>query len=177
LPNPLDVFDSLVPFAEDQLNDQIFNAMAAAGFTGNRYGTSAQRSAAEIGGEAGLALDAQLSQLLYGTFINNQQMALQAALGGGQLGLGFASILNNQLNQLGNFGRFEQGRGDDIASMLYNSFQNNQYGLLPLLLGAAQGQNPQLYGFPSSGGQSGLGQATDPATLLYQLFQSFGFFN
>lgn len=174
-PNPLDVFASLTPFLEDLRDRQVWDSLAEAGYTGNRYSTSAQRTAAEIGGRTGLEMQAALSELLYNTFLANQGFSLQALGLAPQLALAQNSIDLSRLGALQGFGQFEQGRADDIAQILFNTFNQNQYGLLPLLLQGAFGgsQTPSLLGIPGVSDPSGFDQAIDLATLLAQLFGLF----
>jgi hypothetical protein len=164
LPNPLDVFSNLTGFYDDLIRTNVWDAVSEAGYGGNRYSSSSQRAAAEAGARGGLEQQAQLSNLLYNTFLANQSFALQAAGLAPQLALAGNTLDLSKLGALGNFAQFEQGRGDDIASMLFNSFQNNQYGLLPLLLqGAFSGsQTPNIFGFPSATNPSGFEQGIRP---------------
>lgn len=175
-PSVFDFFEPFVPFLQDQADDEIWRSLAQAGFTGNRYSSAARRDAANVGGETALEMMARLSNFLFGTFENSQNRALQAALGAPALGLGFDAILNNQLGALQNFGLFEQGRADDIAQILFNSFNQNQFGLLPLILQLAAGQSPDLLGVPGASDPSSLSQFTDLASLLAQLLSLFDIF-
>ena len=155
-PNPLDVFGDLGRYLEDVRDENVWSALSTAGATGNRYGSHALRTAAEVGGDTALEMQAQLSNLLYNTFLQNQGFALQAALGAPGLALAGNTLDLSRLGALQDFSLFEQGRGDDISRILFETFNNNQYGLLPLLLQGAFGgsQTPSLFGFPTAGSSS-----------------------
>lgn len=137
--DPYNVFLSAVPVMEQIRDQQIGDSMANAGFTGNRYSSSAERKAAEIGGETTLSMQNLLNQLLYSKSEADQNRALQAAGMGASLGMNVDQMAQNRLGALGQFGTYEQDRMDDIMRMLFMDFRNNQYGLLPHMIGAASG--------------------------------------
>ena len=137
--DPYNVFLSAVPVMEMLRDQQISDSMAEAGFTGNRYSSSAERKAAEIGAETTLSMQNLLNQLLYAKSEADQNRALTAAGMGGTLGMNIDQLAQNRLGALGDFGTYEQDRMDDIMRMLFMDFRNNQYGLLPYMMGSASG--------------------------------------
>jgi hypothetical protein len=135
--DPYNAYLSTVPVMELTRDYQIGDAMAKAGFTGNRYSTDAQAMAGRIGAETSLAMQAKLMDLLYNQSNQDLNRALQAAQSGGQLGIGIDALQRGRLGELSQFGTYEQGRIDDIARILFGDYRAEEYGLLPELIGAS----------------------------------------
>lgn len=158
----MDVFRSAVPVMNDVMQQQIQGALAQAGMTGNRFGTSTERNVADIGRMAGNQLTNQMGQLLYGQtqadldraleatgmglqdarFRNQlgfqgQQNALdramQAAGMGGQFGQIQDQMMQDRLRLPFQIGAWEQGRQDQFARMPYDDFMQSRLGFLPQL--------------------------------------------
>lgn len=161
----MDVYRSAVPVMQQQMKDNIDQAMAQTGLTGNRFSSSAQTRAAEVGAETGLQQQQLLSDLLYRQTNTDLDRALQAtgmqqqadmqrnalgmqyALGGGdqalraaQLGYdqgrGNYDMQWNNINQLAQLGQWEQGRQDQFSLMPYQEFLNSRQGWIPQAMGA-----------------------------------------
>jgi hypothetical protein len=122
--DPYNAYLSTIPVMELTRDYQIGDAMAKAGFTGNRYSTDAQAMAG-------------LMDLLYSQSNQDLDRALQAAQSGGQLGIGIDALQRGRLGELSQFGTYEQDRIDDIARMLFADYRLEEYGFLPELIAAS----------------------------------------
>lgn len=144
------MFLSTVPVMEAEAKRQINSAMANAGFTGNRYSSSAMNTAGQIGADTALKQNQMLNELLYGQAnkdLDRQMMAIQQEM---QLGQLTEQGAKDRLAQLFGFGSWEQGRMDDMAMKYYQDFEQNKYGFLPMLLQAAMSQGAGSPGSPGS---------------------------
>jgi hypothetical protein len=146
--DPMNSFLAAVPMMNLNMKQQIGDAMATAGFDGNRYGTSAMNTAAQIGAQNSLAQNQLLQQTL-SDFANKQQ---DRALTADQLGLQSASlqdqIRQNQLTTPFMMAQYEQGRQDNFSNQAYQDFEHNKLGYLPMLLQAANSQGAGSPGTP-----------------------------
>jgi hypothetical protein len=168
------VFLSAAPVMNANAQRQIADSMAAAGFTGNRWSSSAEQKAGEIGSENALQQNAMLNQLLYGMTESDKNRALQAT----QQSIGLGGMLDQQAQDRIRLpfevGQYEQGRQDRFANQAYQDFENNKLGWLPMLLQGAMsqgsgspGQIYQTQGSPASPG------ALDWLTALGPIFGAF----
>lgn len=173
LTDPMMMFMSAIPAMRLNSTKNIGDAMAQAGFTGNRWGSSAMRTAGQIGAEEGLQENALLQSLLNQYANNQENRALQATQQGAQVGGLLDQLAGNRITLPASIGQYEQGRQDDIARMLFGDWQQNRLGWLGPFLQAAAGQGA---GSPGSPGQiyttttPGKPGASDWLTLLGSLF-------
>lgn len=145
-------------------------AMSDAGFTGNRWSSSAENAAGQIGAENALAQNKMLLDALYGTANQAEDRALQAT--------GMATNLGGLMNQIDQsritlpfgLGQYEQGRQDDFSRMGYEDFERNKLGWLPLLAGLAGGQHAGSPGQIYQTTTPGKPGALDYASILAGLF-------
>ncbi len=165
-----DVYLSTVPAMNQERDSQISSAMASAGFSGNRYGTAAMRTAGQIGAETALKQNQLLNSLLYNQNEADSNRALQATDQGMRLAGLDDQIQRGKLDQLGGFGRWEQGRMDDFARLAYQDFESNKYGMLPMLIQFAASQSGGSAPTPYVTQQPGGTGAADWLTLLSGLF-------
>jgi hypothetical protein len=161
-----DVYLSTVPIMEQERDKQISSAMATAGFSGNRYGSSAIRTAGQIGAETALKQNQLLNTLMHDQNEADANRSLQSAGLGLQQAQLDDQMQRSRLDQLFNFGRWEQGRTDDYARLGYEDFERNKYGLLPLLIQFAGSQSGGSPGTPYTVQQPGGTGAADWLTLL-----------
>ncbi len=153
--DPFNMILSQIPVLEDFRDRQMYDAMSMAGMGGNRFSSGAQQRAGEIAGRTTLAMQDMMSRTL-SDFANQQSnRSLQAAIAGGNMGGQIDQAYMDRLNELGDFGQFEQLREDNILTQLFQDFRNNQYGFLPDMLAAASG-TPQPQVFPQTNPGSGL---------------------
>lgn len=142
----------------------IEGAMGQAGFSGNRYGTSAMNQAAEQFRRHSQPFEEQFTQMLYGQGqadlnrqleaagmgmehqISLQNLALQNMLGQGQLGLDFSQWYDQAMRDRGQtmlgVGAAETGRTDDLRRQAYEDYIRNQLGYLPTIMGGMTGTTP-----------------------------------
>ena len=169
----MDVYRSSVPVMQDAMEQAVGDAMATAGFSGNRFGSYAMDTAAKEGTRAGLAQNQLLTDLLYRQTNTDLDRALQAA--------GLATSQEQAANQmnldrmrfLGDMGKFEQGRQDQYGLLQYQDFENNKMGWLPFLMQLAQSPGMVTqgqWGTQQTGGSPGL---IDYAKLAAQLYGTF----
>lgn len=148
--DPMMMFLSAVPAMRMNTTRSISDAMAQAGGTGNRWGTSAQRTAGQIGAEAGMQENAMLQSLLADYANRSEDRALQATGQATGLGALLDQMAQSRVNVPFGVGQYEQGRQDDIQRLLFNDFQANRLGWLGPMLQAAMSQGA---GSPGSPGQ------------------------
>lgn len=143
--DPYNAYLAAIPVMETIRDQEISQAMGQAGFTGNRYSTSAMNTAGRIGQDTSNQLNHMLNQTMYDQSQQDLNRALQASGMGMQLGAMQDELQRNRLNQLFGFGQYEQGRQDNFANMAYQDFLNSRMGYLPLLaqvLGGVGAPNP-----------------------------------
>lgn len=148
--DPMMMFLSAVPAMRLNTQKQLSDAMAQAGMGGNRWGTSAQRTAGQIGAESAMQENALMSNLLSNYANNQENRALQAT--------GQATNLGGMLDQMAQsrvalpfqVGGYEQGRQDDFSKMAFDDWSANRLGWMGPLLQAAMSQGA---GSPGSPGQ------------------------
>lgn len=139
--DPLLPLMSLFPLMNVNRDKQIAEGLAQAGGGGNRFGTYAANTAAQIGAETGMQQNAMIQKALL-DFANGQQDRSLAAGGMGmQLGSLMDQMAQDRVRLPAELGQYEQGRQDRFSNLAYEDFERNKLGWLPLLLGSAQGQH------------------------------------
>ncbi len=169
--DPFNMFLAAVPGMNLNMNKQIADAMGTAGFSGNRYGTSAMNTAGQIGAQNALAQNELLQKTLYDYANNEQNRALQAD----QLGIQSAG-LQNQIDQSKltlpfSMAQYEQGRQDNFSNMAYQDWNQNKLGWFPYMLQAATSQGA---GTPGQIYQTQTAAQPGAADLLGLLGNLFG---
>jgi hypothetical protein len=168
--DPMNSFLAAVPMMNLNMNKQIGDAMATAGFSGNRYGTSAMNTAGQIGAENALAQNALLQKTLFDYSQGQEDRALQATGLGLQAGNALDQMQQNRLNLPFAQGAWEQGRQDNFSNMAYQDFERNKAGWLPMLLQAAMSQGNSSPGQIYQTSTPGSPGASDWLQLLGQFF-------
>lgn len=174
LSDPMNLFLSTIPAMRLNSQQQIGDAMANAGFTGNRWGSSAMRTAGQIGAEEGMSENALLQKTLSDYANQQANRALQADQQGAQLGGLYDQLAQSRLQLPFQIGQYEQGRQDDLSKLLFQQWDQNKLGWLGPFLQAASSQGA---GSPGTPGQiyttttPGSPGAADWATLLANLFK------
>lgn len=148
--DPFAMFFSAIPTMRMNTTRQIGDAVAQAGFTGNRWGTSTQNTVGQIGAEAAARENAMLQGML-ADFANNQE---NRALGASGYAVGVGNALEeaarNRVTVPFGVGAYEQGRQDDIQRLLFQDWAQNRLGWLGPALDFAGRQGA---GSPGSPGQ------------------------
>lgn len=153
-PSVMDSINAALPVLDMQRDKQIGDSIATAGFGGNRFGSAAMNSAADIGGQTALkqtnmTIDKIMNQgnIDRGYAFQGEQndlgRMLQAASQGQSMGGQIDQQMMQRLGALNQAGQWEQNRGDQFAQQRYGDFMNSRLGLLPQILGAAGGGGPQ----------------------------------
>ncbi len=159
-------FLSAVPVMNANMTRQIGDSMAQAGFTGNRWGTSAMNAAGQIGAENALTQNAMMQGLLSDYANRQEDRALQAT--GMSMGLG--DMLDRQAQDRfmlpAQLGMWEQGRQDDFSRMAYEDFDKHRLGWLPMMMQAAMSQGAGSPGSVVPITQPGSPGAADWMTIL-----------
>lgn len=194
--DPYNVYLSTVPMFQDEARKNIQQSMAQAGLSGNRFGTAAQRTAANVGAETANKQQALLQNLLYGQANQDLDRALQASLHGSDIAsrekLGFGNLQMQSALGMGNlalgqdeqrrkrmqdlFGvaQYEQGRQDQYSMIPYQEFLQSRMGFIPLLMQLAGSQGAGSQGSPvttTTGGGPGL---IDLASFAANSFPMWG---
>lgn len=148
--DPFAMFFSAIPAMRMNTTRQIGDAVAQAGFTGNRWGTSTQNTVGQIGAEAAARENAMLQGMM-ADFANNQE---NRALGASGYAVGVGNALEeaarNRVTVPFGVGAYEQGRQDDIQRLLFQDWAQNRLGWLGPALDFAGRQGA---GSPGSPGQ------------------------
>lgn len=168
--NAFQTYLSAVPMMEAARDKQIGEAMATAGFSGNRFGTASMQRAGEIGAGTALQQNNMLLNLLRdetqntmnrglqatGMGLQNEQfrneLALRASMGdrdailqASQLGMQLGNMQDQQMQErikmLQGFGAWEQGRQDQFSNMGFQQFNQDRLGTIPMILGALSGSS------------------------------------
>lgn len=169
--DPMSSFLSAVPLMNINASKKIDDAMSQAGFSGNRWSTSAMNTAADIGSQNALAQSAMFTDMLQKYANQQEDRALQAS----GMGMGLGGMLDQQAQDRVKLpfqlGAYEQGRADDLSRQYYDDFERNKTGWLPMFLQAASGQSGGSAGtlMPVPGEPAKPGGA-DYLALLAQLF-------
>lgn len=167
------MFLSAVPGMRMNTQRAIGDAMATAGGTGNRWGTSAQRTAGEIGAESAMQENAMLQGMLANYANQQENRALQATGQGMGLGGMLDQMAQSRVQLPFQVGQYEQQRQDNLANTQFQDWSANRLGWLGPMLQAAMSQGA---GSPAQPGQiyqtstAGSPGASDYLTLLAQLF-------
>lgn len=165
-----DVYKSAIPIMAQERDDQISQAMAAAGLSGNRFSSSAQKTAGDIGAQTALRQNQLLTNLMFEQGNRDLDRALSATNTSLQATSLQDQLERNRLDALFRFGGWEQGRQDEFSRMAYEDWDRNKYGLLPLLIQFANGQSGGSGPTPYTVTQPGSQGAADWLTLLAGLF-------
>lgn len=154
--DPYNAYLASIPEMEIARDRNISAAMAKSGLGGNRYSSGASRDAAQIGAETAITQNRMLNELMFNQANADQNRALQAAGQANELGQTQDQLARSRLDQLFDFGQYEQGRQDKYGLLAYQDFIQSRLGLLPLLLQGAMSQGMGQPVQTVSGGSSGL---------------------
>ena len=173
----MDVYRSAVPVMNQAMDDAISRSTASAGMTGNRFGTSTERNAMDIGRRGALEQNQLMGNLLYNQTQADQDRALQAtgmgledarfrnqlqfqggqnaldramqAAGLGQSGAALQhQMAQDKLTLPFQIGAWEQGRQDQYSRLPYDEFMRDRDGYLSEIMNLIGGTG-------GSGGMSG----------------------
>jgi hypothetical protein len=163
--NPYSAYLAAIPGMQLQEKQAISGAMENAGFTGNRFSTTAENQAGQIGAQTGLQENQLLLQTMYNQSQQDQDRALQAATWGAPSVGGLQNnIAQSEFMVPAQLGQYEQQRGDTQSMNAYNAWNANKLGWFPYLLGAAAGGGGnagvpgQIYSVTNPGSTNTLGQ-------------------
>lgn len=148
--DPYNAYLSSIPVMQQAMQQNIGGAMAAAGGTGTRYGSASLERAGQIGAQTALQQNQMLNELMFNQANKDLDRQFNLIPLQMQLGQQIEQGAQNRLGALSGYGQWEQGRMDDMAMKYYQDFEKNKYGLLPLLLQAAQSQGAGSPGSPPS---------------------------
>lgn len=168
--NPFAMFLAAVPGMRVNAQRQIGDAMAGAGFTGNRWGTSAMNQAGQIGAENAMMENALLQKTLSDYANRTEDRALQATGMGMGLGGMLDKMAQDRVQIPFGVGAWEQGRQDELAQFPYMDFEKNKLGWLPLLAQMAASQKAGSPGQIYTTQEPGKPGAVDWLSLLGGLF-------
>lgn len=168
--DPMNSFLAAVPMMNLNMNKQIGDAMATAGFSGNRYGTSAMNTAGQIGAENALAQNALLQKTLFDYSQGQEDRALQATGLGLQTGNALDAMQQSRLQLPFSMGSWEQGRQDNFANQAYQDFERNKLGWLPFLSQNATSQGSSSPGSVYTTQSPGSPGAADWLSLISRFF-------
>lgn len=146
--DPYNAYLAAIPVMETMRDQQISDSMAKAGFSGNRYSSSAINAAGRIGAETSQQLNQMLNQTMYDQANQDLNRAMQAAGMGMNLGGMMDEMQRARLNQMFGYGSWEQGRQDNYGMLGYQDFENNKLGFLPYLIQALGGVGAPTPGTP-----------------------------
>lgn len=162
--DPYSALLASVPLMQQQMTQNIANAEAQAGFTGNRFGTYGANAAAQAGAQTSMGMNEQLLQAMLNQGQNDQRNALSASA----LGLQGENLGNqeriDQLMYPFQIGQFEQGRQDQFSNTAFNDWSQNRLGWLPMAAQLAMSQHPASY---TPGSIYTTQQAGSPGFLQY----------
>ena len=170
--DPFASYLAAIPGMQDTMNKQISGAMANAGFSGNRYGTSSERKAGEIGAETAMKMNSMLTDTLFNQANRDQDRQLAAAGMANTAGMSQDQLAQNRLGALNQYGMWEQGRQDNFSGQAREQFNQDRLGTLPMLLQAAMSQGAGNPGTPYQTTTGGT-QPKIPPELLSTLFGLF----
>lgn len=164
--DPMQQFLAAVPIMNANATRQIGDAMASAGFTGNRWGTSAQNIAGQIGAENAMKQNSLMANLLGDAANRQEDRALQAT--GMSMGLGqmLDQMAQDRVRLPFELGQYEQGRQDRFGNMRYEDFERNKLGWLPFMADLAKSQGAGSPGSVYTLSEPGRPGASDWLTAL-----------
>lgn len=138
--DPISQVLAAIPAMNLNAQQQISGAMGNAGFTGNRWSSSAMNQAGQIGSQNAMQQNAMLTSAL-GDYANKaQDRSLQAAQGSTALGGLLDQMAQNRITTPFAVGQYEQGRQDNFSNQAFQDWQQNKLGWFPYLLQAATSQ-------------------------------------
>lgn len=164
--DPYNSYLSAIPVMTNQMNKQIGSAMATAGFGGNRWSTSAENAAGQIGADTSMKLNQMLNQTMFDQANRDQDRAMAT------IPLSLQADNQQQSNSLQNlmammgFGQYSQGRQDSFAKDSRDQFNTDRLGYLPYLIQAAMSQGTPSGGSPYQVTTNPGSQPTIPPELL-----------
>ncbi len=178
--DPYNVFLSTVPLMEQIRDQEIGEAMATAGFTGNRYSTDAMKMAGRIGGETTLGLQQALNQLLYGASERDLDRALQAAGMGGQLGMDIDALTQGRIGAQGQLGQMTQAQRDRYNKARFQAMNRQEpddfYRFMQMMNFARTTPGPD-YAPWETGAEPGLIDYAGEAMKIYAQGQEAGWWD
>lgn len=138
--DPISQVLAAIPAMNLNAQQQISGAMGSAGFTGNRWSSSAMNQAGQIGSQNAMQQNAMLTSAL-GDYANKaQDRSLAAANGSTALGGLLDQMAQNRITTPFAVGQYEQGRQDNFSNQAFQDWQQNKLGWFPYLLQAATSQ-------------------------------------
>lgn len=166
--DPMQQFLAAVPIMNANATRQIGDAMANAGFSGNRWGTSAQNVAGQIGAENAMKQNSLMANLLSDYANKQEDRSLQAT--GMSMGLGqmLDQMAQDRVRLPFEVGQYEQGRQDRFANQRYDDFEKNKLGWLPFMADLAKSQGAGSPGQIYQTTQPGSPGAADWLQILAQ---------
>ncbi|HSR52505.1 MAG TPA: tail fiber domain-containing protein, partial [Acidobacteriota bacterium] len=180
----LDVYRGFLPVADEAIRSGVSDAMATAGFTGNRFSTSAMNRAGEVGGRVAQNLGSELLRRLYdqtqadldrglsatGMGLQNEQFRNQLGFQGQenfqdrllratslvpQLAGSEEAIRRGRLQTPFDIFRYEQDRQDRYPLLSMDDFNRSRLGYFPYLAQLAQSRGAGQYVPPITTQQGG----------------------
>lgn len=171
--DPYNAYLSSIPVMQNQMMHQVGDAMAGAGFSGNRWSSSAENAAGQIGAETSMKLNQMLNQTMFDQSNRDQDRALQT-VGLNYQGAGMEDQMQqSRLAALMGYGQWEQGRQDQFSGIARDQFNQDRLGFLPLLLQFAGQQGTPSGGTPYQVQTSPGSSPTIPPELLPLLASLF----
>lgn len=164
--DPYSVYQAAIPAMKQNMTNNIGDAMAQAGFGGNRYSSSAMNAAGQIGQQGANDMNSMLTSLMFAQTnrdLDRQMQAAQTTLSATPMAED-ASARRYQAQEHALAQQAAQRRAQNAARlgmqrMRYQDFQSNRYGTLPLLMQALRdntGDTPQPI-ITGKGGSAGWG--------------------
>lgn len=146
--DPYALYASALPMIQQGMEDRISQGMASAGFSGNRFGTSAQRVAAQEGVRASNEANQLLMSTLYGQANSDLDRALQASGMGLQAGQMQEEAARQRFQAMFPMAAWEQGRQDQFAQQGHDDYYMQMQWPLQLLAQFAGSQSGGSGGTP-----------------------------
>lgn len=173
--SPYDTYLSTVPFVEGMRDFSISDALSDAGFDDERYIGDAASMGARAGNETNLALQANLASLLYGQGEADMGRALEAGMQGGDMGMSIDQMLRSRMGAYGQMAMQGQRRSDSNALRQFGAMNQDDWGMLPMLINFATGTPGDQYGSSTTaGGPGAMDYAIDAAEMYEQYNEGQG---
>lgn len=138
--DPFSQLLAAVPAMNLNATQQIAGAMGQAGFTGNRWSSSAENQAGQIGSQNAMAQNQMLTQAMSDYANKAQDRSLSAAQGSTALGGLLDQMAQNRITTPAALAQYEQGRQDNFSNEALQQFNSDKLGWFPYLLQAATSQ-------------------------------------
>jgi hypothetical protein len=168
--DPYNAVLASIPGMQQNMTQNISNAMAQAGFGGNRYSSSAENQAGQIGAQTAMQENQMLNQAMYNQANQDQNRALQAAGQGANMGMDLNSIQQQQLTVPFNMAQAEQALQQGNATNAYQQWLQNSLGFLPMLMQGAMSQGSGTPGYPTTTTTASTPGAANYLPILASLF-------